>query len=119
MRSHPHRYESELSFCMNKIRAAPDNESPWVYLRSLPGWEQNGELENLCQNLLISTNDPKSGVVFRDAIETLARIYEFRGDIANMTSVLSLIAKKDFVRRCFFDDYIARSKKESASAYDS
>lgn len=119
MRSHPHRYESELSFCMDKIRVAPDNESPWVYLRSLPGWEKNGELENLCQNLLISSNDLKSGVLFRDAIETLARIYELRSDIASRTSVLGLLAKKDHVRRCFFEDCMSRSKKDSVSAYDS
>lgn len=76
-RMHPEGLNSsrcleEVAFCLEALELTPDNESPWCYLRSLPGWHEVHDVETFCERRLMDMRNSKSGLpLCRHALGTL------------------------------------------------
>jgi protein farnesyltransferase/geranylgeranyltransferase type-1 subunit alpha len=88
---------SELAFVIHHITKAPSNESPWVFLRSLPDWYRCEEVEVLCDQIL-STSDSYAS---RHVIDTLALLYEKTGRPQAAIDLRSKLSASDLNRQAY------------------
>ncbi len=90
--------QSEVSYCMQKIKLAPSNESPWVYLRSFGDeFLSSVEVEQLCRSL-IAQNIGELSVDLRHCADTLGLIIESQGRLAEYMDLLNKLIEADPIR---------------------
>lgn len=110
--------ESEIDFCLAKIRLAPDNESVWNYLRGLLPDKELSDRErvnNLIEQLISQENN-KSRHLIGFQIDLLRDKYRKSGEPELKTRALEmvnqLIVKYDPLRREYWKFISAQLQNE-------
>jgi protein farnesyltransferase/geranylgeranyltransferase type-1 subunit alpha len=93
---HDERHADEVEFTVDKIRMAPNNESAWVYLRSLQGWEIHQSVIELMDSLILDST--RCLGESRDAVETHAIFREITGYRDEATRILTSLSNMDLIR---------------------
>jgi len=94
-------WDSEVSFALACIKQAPSNESPWVYLRSIPEWFRYPEIESVCSDLqqLYRSAEGRQSCDHRHFVDTLAIMYEKTGRKPAAFAMRDDLAESDLNRQ--------------------
>jgi protein farnesyltransferase/geranylgeranyltransferase type-1 subunit alpha len=92
--------EREIEYCLSKISLAPSNESPWVYLRSLPGWDKSSAVRQQCLKVCaIDKGDRTSLQSIRDAVDTAVALHEANAENTEARQLLQELVTDDITRQ--------------------
>merc|ERR1719401_958083 len=111
----------EITYVTNAIRRCANNESAWNYLAAFFGegegcrpWDSSPLLETLCFDVLAEAQEKETSCRF--ANETLARIFEAKGEKTKAEEQYRILKDVDKIRANYWDWRIALLRSDAGKA---
>jgi protein farnesyltransferase/geranylgeranyltransferase type-1 subunit alpha len=98
--------DREVAYAKEKIVLAPQNQSPWNYLRGVlvKGGRKLGSVEDFVQGFVTGLGTESEDVMSSHALDLLAEIYAEKGDKAQAELCLTRLAEKwDQIRAGYWE----------------